>query len=65
MEVDKVRPSARFTEITGQTGLYNIQAIDNMPSIMQRGLLSNEKARRMLYLISVTHSNLLLDTILI
>lgn len=46
MEVDKVRPSERFTEITGQTGLYNIQAIDNMPSIMQRGLLSNEKASR-------------------
>ena len=41
-----MRPSERFTEITGQTGLYNIQAIDNMPSIMQRGLLSNEKASR-------------------
>ena len=46
MEVDKVRPSERFTEITGQTGLYNIQAIDNVPSIMQRGLLSNERASR-------------------
>lgn len=42
--MDNVRPSERFTEITGQTGLYNIQAIDNMPSIMQRGLLSNERA---------------------
>lgn len=41
-----MRPSERFTEITGQTGLYNIQAIDNVPSIMKRGLLSNERARR-------------------
>lgn len=41
-----MRPSERFTEITGQTGLYNIQAIDNVPSIMQRGLLSNERASR-------------------
>lgn len=41
-----MRPSERFTEITGQTGLYNIQAIDNVPSIMQRGLLSNERAGR-------------------
>ena len=37
-------PSERFTEITKQTGLHNIQAIDNIPSIMKRGLLSNEKA---------------------
>lgn len=41
-----MRPSERFTEITGQTGLYNIQAIDNIPSIMQSGLLSNERASR-------------------
>lgn len=46
MEVNKVRPSERFRKITGQTGLYNIQAIDNIPSIMQRGLLSNERASR-------------------
>ena len=46
MEVNKMRPSERFTEITGQTGLYNIQAMDNVPSIMQRGLLSNERASR-------------------
>lgn len=46
MEVNKVRPSEQFTEITKQTGLYNIQAIDNIPSIMQRGLLSNERASR-------------------
>lgn len=46
MEVNKVRPSERFTELTGQTGLYNIQAIDNVPSIMQRGLLSNERVSR-------------------
>lgn len=41
-----MRPSEQFTEITKQTGLYNIQAIDNIPSIMQRGLLSNERASR-------------------
>lgn len=29
---------------TRQTGLYNIQAIDNIPSIMRKGLLSNEGA---------------------
>lgn len=40
-----MRPSELFREITTQTGLYNIQAIDNIPSIMQRGLLSNEKSR--------------------
>ena len=39
-----MKPSELFTEITGQTGLYNIQAIDNIPSIMQWGLLSNERA---------------------
>ncbi len=41
-----MRPSERFTEITGQTGLYNIQAIDNISSIMRLGLLSNERANR-------------------
>jgi hypothetical protein len=46
MGVNNMRPSERFTEITGQTGLYNIQAIDNVPSIMKRGLLSNERAQR-------------------
>ena len=46
MEEDKLRPSEKFTEITKQTGLYNIQAIENVPSIMKRGLLSNERARR-------------------
>ncbi|KIR03769.1 hypothetical protein P261_02584 [Lachnospiraceae bacterium TWA4] len=40
-----MRASERFTEITNQTGLYNIQAIDNIPSIMKRGLLSNERAK--------------------
>lgn len=39
-----MRASERFTEITKQTGLYNIQAIENIPSIMKRGLLSNERA---------------------
>lgn len=29
-----MKPSERFTELTTQTGLYNIQAIDNIPSIM-------------------------------
>lgn len=39
-----MNPSELYTEITKQTGLYNIQAIDNISSIMQLGLLSNEKA---------------------
>lgn len=43
---DGMRSSERFTEITKQTGLYNIQAIDNVPSIMKRGLLSNERASK-------------------
>lgn len=33
-------------EVTKQSGLYNIQAIDNVPSIMKYGLLSNERAKR-------------------
>lgn len=41
-----LRPSERFTQLTNQTGLYNIQAISNVASIMQRGLLSNEKAKK-------------------
>lgn len=41
-----MRPSELFMEKTKQNGLYNIQAIDNIPSIMQRGLLSNERARK-------------------
>lgn len=41
-----MRPSELFTQITGQTGLYNIQSIDNIPSIVQRGLLSHEKSSK-------------------
>ena len=41
-----MNPSEIFINITKQTGLYNIQAIENIPSIMRRGLLSNEKAAR-------------------
>lgn len=37
--------SAKFTNLTKQTGLFNIQAIDNIPSIMRKVLLSNEKAK--------------------
>lgn len=33
-----------FFQKTGRNGLYNIQAIDNIPSIMRYGLLSNEQA---------------------
>ena len=35
-----------FVAKTNQTGLYNIQSIDNIPSIMKMGLLSNERALR-------------------
>lgn len=41
-----MKPSELYTELTSQTGLFNIQAIDNIPSIMRWGLLSNEKAAR-------------------
>jgi hypothetical protein len=41
-----VKPSELYTKITKQTCLFNIQAIDNIPSIIQRGLLSNEKAEK-------------------
>lgn len=43
-----MRPSELFTQITRLTGLYNIQTIDNIPSIMQRGLLSHEKSSKIL-----------------
>lgn len=46
-----------FVERTKQTGLYNIQAIDNIPSIMQRGLLSNERAQR------VTHTSIAMNEV--
>lgn len=39
-----MKPSELYLDITGRTGVYNIQAIDNIPSIMKRGILSNEKA---------------------
>lgn len=39
-----MKPSELFTKITRQTGLYNIMAIDNIPSVMKYGLLSNERA---------------------
>lgn len=41
-----MKPSELFINKTNQTGLYNIQSIDNISSIMDRGLLSNEKADR-------------------
>jgi len=42
-----LKPSEIFYKKTKQTGLYNIQPIDNIPSIMHKGLLSNEKAKRL------------------
>ena len=41
-----MKASDIFREKTRQTGLYNIQVIENVPSIMREGLLSNERARR-------------------
>lgn len=43
---DSIKPSELFVEVTKQSGLYNIQAIDNVPSIMRYGLLSNERVKR-------------------
>ena len=39
-----MRASELFTKITNQNGLFNIQSIDNIPSIIKYGILSNEKA---------------------
>ena len=44
-----MKPSELFKIKTNQTGLYNIQSIDNISSIMKRGLLSNEKANRIVH----------------
>lgn len=52
-----MRPSELFIEITNQTGLYNIQAIENIPSIMRKGLLSNEKATR------ITHTSIAMNEV--
>ena len=50
-----MRPSELFINITNQTGLYNIQAIENIPSIMRRGLLSNERAA------CITHTSIAMN----
>lgn len=52
-----MRPSELFINTTKQTGLYNIQAIKNIPSIMRRGLLSNEKAVR------ITHTSIAINEV--
>ena len=39
-----MKPSELFSRITQQTGVYNIQSISNIPSIIDNGLLSNELA---------------------
>ena len=52
-----MRPSELFVTITNQTGLYNIQAIENIPSIMRRGLLSNERASR------ITHKSIAMNEV--
>lgn len=44
-----MRPSELFTQITNQTGLYNIQAINNIPSIMKKGLLSYEQSKDVIH----------------
>ena len=52
-----MRPSECFIEKTKQTGLYNIQAIDNVASIMQEGLLSNEKAHH------ISHTSIAMNVV--
>ncbi len=52
-----MRPSERFTELTNQTGLFNIQAINNIPSIMNKGLLSNEKAQ------NISHTSIAMNEV--
>ena len=57
IEVTRLKPSERFTQLTTQTGLFNIQAISNIPSIMQRGLLSNERAK------SICHASIAMNEV--
>ncbi|MCD7715827.1 MAG: DUF4433 domain-containing protein [Lachnospiraceae bacterium] len=52
-----MKPSELFKEITSKTGLYNIQAIDNIPSIMKRGLLSYEKA------MAINHTSIAMEDV--
>ncbi len=46
-----------FVEKTGRTGLYNIQAIENIPSIMYYGLLSNYRAE------SIEHTSIAMNEV--
>ena len=55
--VGRMKPSELFTKITNQTGLYNIQPIENISSIMSRGLLCNERAAR------ITHKSIAMPEI--
>lgn len=59
--------SDKFTEITKQSGLYNIQAISNISSIMEKGksymLCDAIHNLAMLSLISISHTGLLIDTL--
>ena len=40
-----MKASEMFVDITKMTGLYNIQALDNIPSIIEKGILSYELAQ--------------------
>ncbi len=40
-----MKPSELFKEMTKNNGLYNIQAIDIIHSIMKKGFLSYERAK--------------------
>ena len=51
-----MKPSELFMKKTNKRFLYNIQTIDNVPSIMQRGLLSHDKAKNISH-ISVANPN--------
>ncbi len=52
-----LRPSELFFKKTNQTGLYNIQSMDNIPSIMREGLLSNERAEQ------IAHTSIAMNSV--
>lgn len=42
-------PSDRFKSITGKSHLYNIMPIENIPSVLQYGILCHEEAERIVH----------------
>lgn len=52
-----MKASKIFVDITKMTGLYNIQSIDNIPSIIEKGILSYEMAQ------NIQHTSIAMDEV--